>query len=79
VWEARVPTVRLTFAVPVEVAADFVPKSPRPLPDRFRILVVDDDPLVIRVLCNTLERDGHDVITANGGEAGIDAFSAAQR
>ena len=26
----------------------------------------------------TLERDGHEVITANGGQSGIDAFSAAQ-
>jgi PAS domain S-box-containing protein len=72
-------TVRLTFAVPVEVAADFEPETPRPMPSRFRILVVDDDPLVIRVLCDSLEKDGHDVVTANGGQAGIDAFSAAQR
>jgi PAS domain S-box-containing protein len=72
-------TVRLTFAVPVEVATDVAPETPRPLPSRFRILVVDDDPLVIRVLCDSLEKDGHDVTTANGGEAGIEAFSAAQR
>ena len=72
-------TVRLTFPVPVEVSTDSAPGTPRPMPSRFRILVVDDDPLVIRVLCDSLEKDGHDVITANGGEAGIDAFSAAQR
>src|SRR3979411_1128901 len=63
----------------VEVATDFAPETPRPMPSRFRILVVDDDPLVLRVLCDSLEKDGHDVITAKGGEAGIDAFSAAQR
>jgi PAS domain S-box-containing protein len=71
-------TVRLTFAVPAEVATDFAPETRRPMPSRFRILVVDDDPLVLRVLCGSLEKDGHDVTTANGGEAGIDAFSAAQ-
>jgi CheY-like chemotaxis protein len=48
------------------------------VPSRARILVVDDDPLIIRVLCEVRERDGHEVIAANGGEEGIDAFSAAQ-
>jgi PAS domain S-box-containing protein len=72
-------TVRLSFAVPVEVADDHgQPETPRAGPTRLRILVVDDDPLIIRVLCETLESDGHDVITANGGQAGIDAFCAAQ-
>jgi len=69
----------LSFAVPVEVADDHgQPETPRAVPTRLRILVVDDDPLIIRVLCETLESDGHDVITANGGQAGIDAFCAAQ-
>ena len=72
-------TMRLIFAVPVDFAPDRAPETQRPKPSRFRILVVDDDPLVIRVLCNSLEKDGHDVITANGGEAGIEAFTAAQR
>ena len=42
-----------------------------------RILVVDDDPLVAKVLKDTLRLDGHDVSTADGGEAGIRAFRAA--
>jgi CheY-like chemotaxis protein len=40
------------------------------------VLVVDDDPLVAKVLRDTLKADGHDVDTANGGQAGIDAFRA---
>ena len=42
-----------------------------------RILVVDDDPLVAKVLKDTLRLDGHEVSTADGGEAGIRAFRAA--
>jgi CheY-like chemotaxis protein len=40
------------------------------------VLVVDDDPLVAKVLRDTLKADGHDVASANGGQAGIDAFLA---
>jgi PAS domain S-box-containing protein len=66
------PTFSGTFADPMRSdAAQRVPK-------RMRILVVDDDPLIIRTLCEALEIDGHEVITANGGQAGIDAFSTAQ-
>jgi NO-binding membrane sensor protein with MHYT domain/signal transduction histidine kinase/ActR/RegA family two-component response regulator len=72
-------TVRLSFAVPVGGATNLAPETPRPIPSRARILVVDDDPLIIRVLCEVLERDGHEVTAANGGKAGIDAFSTAQR
>jgi CheY-like chemotaxis protein len=53
--------------------------SATPAPaQRLRILVVDDDPLVIQVLRDTLEDDGHLVISANGGQEGIEAFTAAQ-
>jgi CheY-like chemotaxis protein len=45
-------------------------------PARMRLLVVDDDPLLIKSLRETLEGDGHEVIAANGGQAGIDAFHA---
>lgn len=44
---------------------------------RRRILVIDDDPLLLKSLCDTLEIDGHTVVTANGGQAGIDAFKTA--
>jgi PAS domain S-box-containing protein len=47
------------------------------LPDRsLRILLVDDDPLLLRSLRDALELDEHEVVTAEGGQLGIDAFSA---
>ena len=42
-----------------------------------RILLVDDDPLLLRSLRDILESDGHSVQTADGGQAGIDEFLAA--
>jgi len=43
------------------------------------VLIVDDDPLMLKSLCDTLELDGHVVVIANGGQAGIDTFHAARR
>ena len=42
-----------------------------------RILLVDDDPLLLKSLRDILEADGHSVQSAQGGQAGIDAFLAA--
>jgi CheY-like chemotaxis protein len=42
-----------------------------------RILVVDNDPLVLNSLRTVLEFEGHSVAGANGGQAGLDLFSAA--
>jgi len=42
-----------------------------------RILVVDNDLPVLSSMRAVLELDGHDVSGANGGQAGIDMFSAA--
>ena len=38
----------------------------------FKILIVDDDPVIQLVLRKTLQRQGYDVITANNGEQGIE-------
>jgi CheY-like chemotaxis protein len=35
---------------------------------------VDDDPLVLKSLADALEGEGHVVVLANQGQAGIDAF-----
>jgi signal transduction histidine kinase/CheY-like chemotaxis protein len=51
----------------------------RRAPRGLRILVVDDDPLPLKALRDTLEADGHQVVAADGGQAGIDAFVAAQK
>jgi CheY-like chemotaxis protein len=46
---------------------------------RLRILLVDDDPVLIKSLQDTLQEEGHLVSAAHGGQAGIDAFTAAHR
>jgi PAS domain S-box-containing protein len=46
---------------------------------RMRILVVDDDPMLLKSLRDTLGGDGHSITVADGGQAGIDAFAAAER
>jgi CheY-like chemotaxis protein len=43
-----------------------------------RVLLVDDDPLILTALRLTLESDGHAVTVADGGAAGVAAFRAAQ-
>lgn len=73
-------TMCLSFPVPaVVVAGSSQPFTTEAVPSRLRILVVDDDPLLLKSLRDTLETDGHVVFAANGGQAGIDAFRAAQR
>ncbi|HEU4778600.1 MAG TPA: response regulator [Steroidobacteraceae bacterium] len=73
-------TMRLTFPLlsSPEVASD-APRATTPTVKPKRILLVDDDPLLLKSLCDTLEADGHFVVPAKGGQAGIDAFHAAQR
>lgn len=44
---------------------------------RLRVLLVDDDPLIIRAMEDALAADGHVVTAASGGQAGIDTFTAA--
>jgi CheY-like chemotaxis protein len=69
-------TIRLTFpAAPTGISPRQQALVP-PLPP-LRILLVDDDPLVLRSLRDALEGDAHEVVTAEGGQAGIDAFTGA--
>jgi PAS domain S-box-containing protein len=73
-------TVRLVFQVPlIEGGAATMPLDLPPRPARLRILVVDDDPLLLKSLRDVLERDGHVVSAASGGQAGIDLFRASHR
>ncbi|HXC60532.1 MAG TPA: ATP-binding protein, partial [Steroidobacteraceae bacterium] len=69
-------TMRLVFAVRSGAAAlADQPAAPRKL-KRLRLLLVDDDPILLKSLRDALENDGHIVVTANGGEAGIAEFRA---
>ena len=71
--------VRLIFPVPAHTDVDAIePLKPTPIPVRLRILIVDDDPMLLQSLRDTLEVDGHVVMTASGGQAGINAFRSAE-
>ena len=65
--------VRMSFAVAPAAVAITSATQRQPV-GPLRILIIDDDPLLLRSLRDTLEVDGHDVTTANGGQAGIEAF-----
>jgi PAS domain S-box-containing protein len=71
--------MRLSFAIPSTPASAAAVWSAMSPVATLRVLVVDDDPLVLKSLRDTLESDGHEVTTADGGQAGIDAFLAANR
>jgi PAS domain S-box-containing protein len=60
-----------TAAAELHLASPPIALSP------LRVLVVDDDPLILESVRHILESDGHAVEVAGGGQAGIDAFSTA--
>jgi signal transduction histidine kinase len=73
-------TVRLVFAAHAP-ASTATAKREAGEPVRshaLRILVVDDDALVLKTLKSVLSLDGHIVTAAEGGQAGIDEFRVAQ-
>jgi DNA-binding response OmpR family regulator/signal transduction histidine kinase len=71
--------VRLIFPAAASARVVTSRSSAASLPTRsMRILLVDDDRLIIESLRHALESDGHVVTVADGGQAGIDAFAGAQ-
>ena len=68
-------TMRLMFPVAASSQAGVLQDNDGgPVHTRLRVLVVDDDPLLIKALRDALETDGHLVTTANGGKEGIETF-----
>jgi CheY-like chemotaxis protein len=49
------------------------------MPTGLRILIVDDDPVLLKSLHDTLTADGCHIVIAQGGQEGIDMFLAAHR
>jgi signal transduction histidine kinase/CheY-like chemotaxis protein/HAMP domain-containing protein len=71
-------TVRLVFPPAPRTEEETVKQLALGLPARpLRILIVDDDPIIIESLRETLRGDAHRVTAADGGQAGIAAFDAA--
>jgi CheY-like chemotaxis protein/anti-sigma regulatory factor (Ser/Thr protein kinase) len=74
----RGTTVRLSFAAADPVAVPLAAGTLlQPIVRQLRILLVDDDPMLIKSLRDILEQDGHVVTVAEGGQQGIEAFAAA--
>jgi CheY-like chemotaxis protein len=70
-------TVRLVFAAPAGLSAEQGPAAaPSEVKLRLRLLLVDDDPLLLKSLRDALETDGHAVLAASGGADGISVFRA---
>jgi len=69
-------TIRLSFAEATRVEPVPAPAELAP-PTNLRILLVDDDPVLLRSLRDTLESDGHAITTASGGREGIELFTDA--
>jgi signal transduction histidine kinase/ActR/RegA family two-component response regulator len=75
----RGTTFRLVFPA---YTAEYIPAERThtlPVARRLRILLVDDDPMLIKSLQDVLESDGHLITATHGGQAGIDTFSAAAK
>jgi signal transduction histidine kinase/ActR/RegA family two-component response regulator len=70
-------TVRLSFAAAPEGAIEPT-EIPAARPAGLTILLVDDDPTLLRSLRETLELDGHTILTANDGKEGIELFRKSQ-
>ncbi|MCI0538656.1 MAG: PAS domain-containing protein [Verrucomicrobiales bacterium] len=71
-------TVRLRFSVPAAALPEPIRPEQNPVvSSRLRILVVDDEPLLLKSLRDTLEGDGHGIVSANSAQEGIDTFRAA--
>jgi len=72
-------TMRLFFPRPLSEVAlpPEVGVGPQPL-FALRLLLVDDDPELLKSLAQTLADDGHEIVSCSGGRAGIEAFQAAK-
>jgi CheY-like chemotaxis protein len=70
-------TVRLSFAAVQASAIETTGIHTAQLAG-LTILLVDDDPTLLRSLRETLELDGHTILTANDGKEGIELFRKSQ-
>jgi signal transduction histidine kinase/ActR/RegA family two-component response regulator len=72
-------TIRLSFPAYTSAVVAPTVKHAAVVKRRLRILVVDDDPLLIKSLQDTLQEDGHVITASHGGSEGIEIFAAAMK
>ena len=70
-------TIRMLFPDAGGAVAAARKREIAPAAPGLRLLLIDDDPLILQSLRNALEYEGHHVTCAQGGQAGIDMFCAA--
>jgi len=70
-------TIRLVFPDSAGAAVVAEKRDGQPATQVLKLLLVDDDALILQSLRNALEFEGHQVTCAHGGQAGIDMFRAA--
>jgi PAS domain S-box-containing protein len=71
-------SMRMTFPVAALRAATQTVIAPPPS-KRQRILLIDDDPQIRDSLSSALTEDGHQLVAVDGGRAGIESFTSAER
>jgi len=69
--------IRLIFPIREVVSSDAPEAGDASPAAPLQILCIDDEPLLRELLKEILERDGHRVEVTDGGQAGLDAFRAA--
>ncbi len=73
-------TVRLIFPLRTKVSESAEQEVEVAAPANLQILCIDDEPLLRELVKEMLEREGHYVQSADGGQTGLDAFhKAAER
>ncbi len=70
-------SIRLIFPIRNIDGADAPVDGNGETPGPLKILCIDDEPLLRELLREILERDGHQVSLADGGQSGVDEFRAA--
>ena len=65
-----IPDVRLIDR-PAALQCGTAPAGLEPIPDRKTVLVVDDDPQVLRIVRRTLEQENYDLSLAESGDAAL--------
>jgi CheY-like chemotaxis protein/anti-sigma regulatory factor (Ser/Thr protein kinase) len=68
--------VRMRFPSVDPTKGDLAGPKRHPAPFQARVLVVDDEIDLVAVMRDTLRREGHEVVTATGGNDGIERFRA---